>query len=147
MDLVFARRRLQEPEVTKAGAGVQRVRHTGRQKKELHRKRGYQGPRPRRNLSAAVTRPTMVRDPCAFLPLMLGWLVLPIFAPEGPVSQDQRAIGTDLHRSSMTRRQMLRVGLSLAALPLFAACGQSAAPAPTSAPAKPAEAATPTEAA
>ena len=34
---------------------------------------------------------------------------------------------------------MLRVGLSLAALPLIAACGQAAAPAPTAAPAKPAE--------
>jgi len=46
----------------------------------------------------------------------------------------------------MSRRQLLRVGLSLAALPLFAACGQAAAPAPTAAPAKPAEA-KPTEAA
>jgi len=42
---------------------------------------------------------------------------------------------------------MLRAGLSLAALPLLAACGQAAAPAPTAAPAKPAEAAKPTEAA
>src|SRR3954469_13422939 len=87
----------------------------------------------------------MVRDPCAFLPLMLGWLVHPIFAPEGPVSQDQRAIGTDLHRSSMTRRQMLRVGLSLAALPLFAAWGQCAPRAPPAATANRAEPAKPTE--
>ena len=34
---------------------------------------------------------------------------------------------------------MLRLGLGLMALPLFAACGQPAAPAPTAAPAKPAE--------
>jgi peptide/nickel transport system substrate-binding protein len=46
----------------------------------------------------------------------------------------------------VTRRRLLRVGLSLAALPLVAACGQAAAPAPTAAPAKPAEA-KPTEAA
>jgi peptide/nickel transport system substrate-binding protein len=38
---------------------------------------------------------------------------------------------------------MLRVGLALAALPLVAACGQSAAPAPTSAPSKPADASKP----
>ena len=50
---------------------------------------------------------------------------------------------TSTQRAYVTRRQMLRVGLSLAALPLFAACGQAAAPAPTSAPAKPAEAAKP----
>ena len=49
------------------------------------------------------------------------------------MSQDRRAVRTDLRRSLMTRRQMLRVGLSLAALPLFAACGQAAAPAPTAA--------------
>ncbi|MGE3269650.1 MAG: peptide ABC transporter substrate-binding protein [Chloroflexota bacterium] len=42
-------------------------------------------------------------------------------------------------RQHITRRHLLRVGLSLAAVPLFAACGQSAAPSPTSAPAKPAE--------
>jgi peptide/nickel transport system substrate-binding protein len=40
----------------------------------------------------------------------------------------------------VSRRQLLRVGLALAALPLAAACGQQqAAPAPTAAPAKPAE--------
>ena len=78
-------------------------------------------------------------------------------------------MGTDLGRSTMTRRQVLRVGLSLAALPLFAACAPQAAPAPTAArpsrpsgeagragrdhgpaaaaPAKPAEAAKPAQAA
>jgi peptide/nickel transport system substrate-binding protein len=43
----------------------------------------------------------------------------------------------------MTRRQAVRAGLLLAALPLAAACGAPAAPAPTSAPAKPAEPAKP----
>jgi peptide/nickel transport system substrate-binding protein len=41
----------------------------------------------------------------------------------------------------ITRRQVLRAGLALAALPLVAACAQPAAPAPTAAPAKPAAAA------
>ena len=61
----------------------------------------------------------------------------------------------DLNRSAsedkltrrLSRRQVLRVGLTLAALPLAAACGQAASPAPTAAPAKPAEAPKPTEAA
>jgi peptide/nickel transport system substrate-binding protein len=63
----------------------------------------------------------------------------------------------DLNRSAsedrltrrLSRRQVLRVGLTLAALPLAVACGQAASPAPTSAPAKPTEApaAKPTEAA
>ena len=55
------------------------------------------------------------------------------------MSQDRAAFGTDLGRSTMTRRHLLRVGLSLAALPLFAACAPQSAPAPTAAPAKPAE--------
>ena len=59
------------------------------------------------------------------------------------MSQDRSVSRTDLHRSLITRRQVLRVGLSLAALPLFAACAQPSAPAPTAAPAKPAETAEP----
>jgi peptide/nickel transport system substrate-binding protein len=50
-------------------------------------------------------------------------------------------------RRNVTRRQLLRVGLALAALPLVAACGQQATPAPTGAPAKPAEPSKPAEAA
>ncbi|HZO26065.1 MAG TPA: peptide ABC transporter substrate-binding protein [Chloroflexota bacterium] len=53
--------------------------------------------------------------------------------------QDRRASRTDLHRSVVTRRELLRVGLTLAALPLFAACAPAAPAAPTAAPAKPAE--------
>ena len=63
------------------------------------------------------------------------------------MSQDRSVTGTDVRRSTMTRRQMLRVGLSLAALPLFAACAPQAAPPPSSGQAKPAEPAKPAEAA
>jgi peptide/nickel transport system substrate-binding protein len=50
-------------------------------------------------------------------------------------------------RKRLSRRQALRIGLSLAALPLAVACGNTAAPAPTTAPAKPTEASKPAGAA
>ena len=58
---------------------------------------------------------------------------------------DHPTTAQSFSRRTVTRRRMLRVGLALAALPLVAACGQAASPAPTSAPSKPAESSKPAE--
>jgi len=62
------------------------------------------------------------------------------------VNVDRSASDDAFARKRLSRRQALRIGLTLATVPLLAACGQAASPAPTSAPAaaaKPTEAAKP----